>query len=384
MRRRLVTVAAVVLTAAGVFAQSPAREQLARGNALWDQRLANSAIAALEAAARDRSTAAEADEALGRLYTFKGWLQESVFPGWHDEPAYRAKALAALKASLAADPGRASARDALRIAEGFAAADKVDPAPPRPEIQALDVKLQSYQATASDPKPGSDTAPITDIVAAMEARAKAQADPAPYFTGAQILIDRGEYQRAIAMAQRGVAVSDRFINENLSAYQMTGKSQGSYARGRGTAADLIGWALFLEKDYAAAAAKLEEAERLAQGQDFGNQFHLGELTRAQNAAPRARDHYLNALALAGGPAPLRQRATQALAALQPGGANAAGFDTWLETELARRRDERKAAALKSLVDRPLPKLTLTTVDGRPYDTAALRGKVLLLNFFASW
>jgi hypothetical protein len=53
-------------------------------------------------------------------------------------------------------------------------------------------------------------------------------------------------------------------------------------------------------------------------------------------------------------------------------------------ELSRRRDERKSAALKSLVDRPLPKLTLTTVEGRPYDTAGLRGKVLLLNFFASW
>ena len=26
----------------------------------------------------------------------------------------------------------------------------------------------------------------------------------------------------------------------------------------------------------------------------------------------------------------------------------------------------------------------TTIDGKPYDTAGLRGKVLLLNFFASW
>ena len=69
---------------------------------------------------------------------------------------------------------------------------------------------------------------------------------------------------------------------------------------------------------------------------------------------------------------------------RPPGRTRGGFDAWLEAELARRRDERKAAALKSLVDRPLPKLTLTTVDGRPYDTAGLRGKVLLLNFFASW
>ncbi len=367
----------------GVFADTTAREQLARGIALWNQRLTKSAVAALEAAARDSSTAAEAHEALGRLYIFKGWQQESAFLGWHDEPGLRARAISELKAALAADPGRASAQEALRVAEEFAAAEKVDPAPPRPEIRALDAKLQ---AAGSDPRSAS-ASDLAPLVAAIDERAKAQADPSPYFTGAQILIDRGNYDRAIAMAERGAAASDRFIDENLSAYQMSGKSQGSYARGRGTAADLIGWARFLKKDYAGAAAKLEESERLSQGQDFANQFHLAELARAQTAPARARGHYLNALALSGGPGPLRQRASQALATLQAadaGAGTAGGFDAWLEAELARRRDDRKAAALKSLVDRPLPKLTLTSVDGRPFDLKSVQGKVLLLDFFASW
>jgi thiol-disulfide isomerase/thioredoxin len=367
--------AAVMAMAASITAQTPAREQLARGRALWDQRLAKSAIAALDAASRDRSTAAEAHEMLGRIYTFKGWQQEAAFPGWHDEPSYRERALAELKAAVAADPARTSAQDALRVAEGFAAAEKVDPAPPRDEVKALDARLDSYRASPS--------APVSEIVAAVEARAKAQADPAPYFTGAQILLDRGEPDRAMAMAEQGVKASDRFIDENLSAYQMTGKSQGAYDRGRAAAADLIGWALFQKKDYAGAAARLEESARLSQNQDFVNQFHLGELARAQNAPDRARDYYVNALSLAGGPAPLRQRATQALAALPRSGSDAT-FETWLDTALSKRRDERKEAALKSLVDRPLPKLTLTTVDGRPYDASTLRGKVVLLDFFASW
>jgi tetratricopeptide (TPR) repeat protein len=380
MQTLRVFTAFIVLAAApaAIGGQTTARDALARGRTLWDQRLSKSAIAALEAAARDRTTAAEAHEALGRIYMFKGWQQESVFPGWHDEPAYRTRAIAELNAAVKADPARASAQEALRIAEGFAAADKVDPAPPREEVKALDAKLESFRSAAS--------APVADIVAAIEARAQAQADPAPYFTGAQILIDRGEYDRAMALAERGAAVSDRFIDENLSAYQMSGKSDASYARGRATAADLIGWARFLKKDNAGAATKLEEAARLTQGQDFTNQFHLGELARAQNAPERARDHYLNALSLtgfSGGPPPLRQRATQALAAL-PRSDSEPSFDAWLEAELSRRREERKAAALKSLVDRPLPKLTLTAIDGRPYDTSSLRGKVLLLNFFASW
>lgn len=384
-RHSAYVMAAAVCLTAGALAQGSARDQLARGNALWDQRLANSAIASLEAAARDRATAAEAHEALGRLYTFKGWLQENAFPGWHDEPPFRARALAELRAAVAAEPGRASAQEALRTAEGFAAADKVEPAPPRPEIRALDATLQAFQrsaaASGSDPRSGSDP---DAIVAAVDARAQAQADPAPFFAGAQILIDRGEYDRAIALAEQGATASDRFIDENLSAYQMTGKSQGSRARGRAAAADLAGWALFLKKDYAAAAAKLGEAERLSQGLDFANRFHLAELARAQDAPARARDHYLDALSLSGGPAPLRQQATKALGALQSATADAGGFDAWLEAELTRRRDDRKAAALKSLVDRPLPPLALTTVEGKPYDASGLRGKVVLLNFFASW
>src|SRR6185436_8716470 len=100
---------------------------------------------------------AAAHEALGRIYTFKGWQQESVFPGWHDEPGVRAKALAELKAAVAADPARASAQEALRAAEGFAAAESVDPAPPRPEIKALDARIQA---------PGGS---VADVTAAVEA-----------------------------------------------------------------------------------------------------------------------------------------------------------------------------------------------------------------------
>ena len=370
MLNRFVIAAAVVVTAAAAFAQSPSRAPLERGIALWDQRLAKSAIAALELAARDPKSAAAAHEALGRIYTFKGWQQENAFPGWHDEPGMRAKAIAELKAAVTADKSRASAQEALRVAEGFAAAEAVDPAPPRPEIKALDARLQSLAASGA----------VADIVAAIEERAKAQADPAPYFAGAQILIDRGEYDRAIAMAERGAAVSDRSIDENLSAYQLSGKSEGSHARGRATSADLIGWALFQKKSYAAAAEKLEEASRLSQGQDFVNQFHLAELARAQNATDRAREHYLNALSLAGGPAPLRQRVTELVNGLPPAG-SAPG---WLDAELTRRRDERRSAMLRSLVDKPLPKLPLTAVNGGKFDTASLQGKVLLLNFFASW
>ncbi|MBW8866889.1 MAG: redoxin domain-containing protein [Acidobacteria bacterium] len=373
IRQKTLIAAACVLVLTVITAAqgTGGREQLTKGLALWNQRLAKSAIASLEAATKNGPTAAEAYEALGRIYTFKGWQQESAFPGWHDEPAYREKALVALRASVSANPNRQSAREALKTAEGFAAADKVDPAPPRPEIAALEAKIQ----TASEPQA---------IVAAVDARMKAQADPLPLFAGAQMLIDRNEPDRAIALAERGLAASDRFIDENLSAYQLEGKVQGTRARNGAIAADLIGWAQVEKKNYAAAAAKLQEAERLSQGLDFQTLYHIAELARLQNDLPRARDYYLNALSLAGGPAPMRQRIMPALTAIRGDAGAGMPFTKWVETELSRRREDRKNAALKSLVNRPLPPLALTTVDGLPYDAKNLRGKVVLLDFFASW
>lgn len=366
---------AFILAAAVVSGQSGGRQSLERGRTLWDQRLSKSAIAALEIASRDRETAAEALEALGRVYTFKGWRQDNIFPSWHDEPDYRERALVTLKASLAADPNRRSAQEALSEAERYAAADQVDPAPPRPEIVALDAKVEAFRSTPS--------APVSALLAAVDARAAAQADPAPLFTAAQLLIDRGEYDRAVAMAERGRTASDRFIDENVSAYQMSGKLQSSYTRGRALASDLAGWALFNKKDLVGAAARLEEAERLYQGQDFANQFHLAEGARTLDDVDAARRHYLSGLTLTGGPPALRSRATEALRALPPADGTVA-FDGWLEKEIARRREERRHAAITSLVDRPLPWLALTSLDGRPYDTRGVQGKVLLLNFFASW
>ena len=370
-------VAAGLMTAAGFArtpAQTPAQTELVRGRARWGERLSKSAIAALEVAAKDSSTAAEANEELGRIYTFKGWQQEAAFPGWHDEPSARAKALAALQASVKANPSRASAQEALKMAQEFAAAEKVDPAPPQPLIETMDAQLQMLRTATTAP-------PIEIIERAIDVRARAQADPAPYFTGAQILIDRGAYDKAIEWAERGVTASDRFVEENYSAYQMTGKAQSLNMRSRATASDLVGWAAFLKKDYATAAVRLGDAERLSQGIDFTNQIHMGELAQAQKVPARAQDHYLDALSLSGGPAPLRKKATEALATIQN---NPAGFEAWLETELAKRREDRKAAALKSLIDRPLPKLALTRVDGTPFDASMLKGKVVLLDFFASW
>src|SRR5437016_4192083 len=169
--------AAIASIAAITSAQVADGGQLARGRALWSQRLAKSAIAALEAAARNPATAAAAHEELGRIYTFKGWQQDNVFPGWHDEPSVREKALTELRAAVTADPNLASAKEALAAAERFAAAESVEPAPPRPEIKAMDAAITAASGAST---------PIAELEKRIDGRIRAQADPAPYFTGAQI------------------------------------------------------------------------------------------------------------------------------------------------------------------------------------------------------
>ena len=331
-----------LLSATMVTGADTARESLEKGQKLWQQRLSKSAIAALEVAAADPSTAAEALEALGRIYTFKGWQQEAAFPGWHDEPSYRAKALTALRASVKTDPARPSAQEALRTAEAFASADSVPPSKDK-----------------------------TDA-----------ADPAPLFAGAQQMLERGEYDRAIETANKGAESSDRFVAENLSAYQMPGKAQGFLARGHATAAGIAGWALFKKGDLAGSIKRLEEAEQLYQGLDVVNQMQLGDVERARKSPERAREHYLNALSL-NASAPQRETLLNALATVQPTELSN-GFDAWLQGQLDTRREARRAAALRSIVNKPLPALPLTTLDGKPFDLQALKGKVVLLDFFASW
>ena len=366
----------VLLGTAAAYSQSNAAAQLTLGHRLWEQRLSKSATAALEAATRDRSTAAEAWEALGRIYMFKGWQQEGVFPGWHDETEYRDKAIAAFEAALEADASRTSAAEGLKQARAFQAAPGVvPPAPPRPEVAKIDAAIEKWR--------GSDR-PVAELESLLEDRTRLQADPAPYFTAAQMLIERREFARATDLATRGEYAASRFIDENEGAYKMAGKARGARDRSRAAALNIRGVVALERMEFDQAARFLEEAERLTRGQDLAVQVHLGDLAMAQKDLDRAQTHYVNALTLTGGSAPLRNRATEALMGIRASLEDGAGFDAWLDETVRRRREERRSQLLRSAIDRALPPLALSGLDGRPVDLSAWRGKVLLLNFFSSW
>lgn len=373
---RVTTIALILAGFAAAYAQTNAPSRLEKAHRLWDQRLANSAIAAFEKATKNPADAAEAWEALGRIYMFKGWQQEGAFPGWHDETDARAKAVDALKRAVAADPKRTSAAEALKQALAFASSSTVvPPAPPRPEVVALDAKIEAW---------AKSKAPVSELEALMAARAKLQADPAPFFTVAHMLIDRKEYARAQAYANDGRLASARFTHENESAYLMTGKYRNFAARNRAAGLVISGTIALARMDFTQAETLLEQADRMTHGDDVAAQVRLGDLAMARKDLDRAETHYVNALSLTGGPGPLRTHATEALMNIRASLEDSAGFDAWLEETVKRRREERRAQALKSVLNRPLPPVALTSLDGKRIDPASFRGKTLLLNFFSSW
>lgn len=244
-----------------------------------------------------------------------------------------------------------------------------------PAVQ--DALIEAYAATPS-------TDPQT-LLAAINARTRMRPDPAPYLVGANALVARAALvDDAIRLAEASMPAAETFVNENIGSYKMSGKVQGSLNRSRASATDLIGWANFLKKNADTATAKLEEAERLSRSLDGVNQFHLGELARSRGDFEKAREYYLNQLTLQTPPLIMAQGKKALAEVYGKLGNNSADFETYLKDELDRRHEARRTALVRSMVDQRLPDMKLTAVSGGTIDVAGLRGKVLMLNFFASW
>jgi len=418
MGARAVALAAALALTGGAAAQPAAdagQKALQDGERLWRLKRTRSALEAFEKAAQSNQHAAGARQRIGRIYFFKGWEAEGAFPGWHEEVGYREKALAAFDEALkqapaspearlwrwkalrglgrdagpepasAPAPDDAQAEQIQKLRADKRHAELIEPArafaqrfPESERLPAVyDALIEAFQATPSTP--------VETIAAVISARIAARPDPGAYVAGANLLVSRGALDQGAKLAVELVPAAETFIDENLGSYKLAEKARGSLNRTRATSADVVGWILFLKGDASGAEAKLLEAERLSRGQDFTNQLHLAELRRKKGEPKEARERYLNALSLAGGAEAQRAAAQKQLAALRASeGQAAAGFSAWLKSELDRRREERRAQALGSMLDRAVPKLPLASLSGEPIDISKLRGKVLLYKFFASW
>ena len=322
----------------------------------------NSAEQALIAAAKTAATAAEAHYWLGRIYEFKG-NNEGMFPGFHEQVSYRARAEAEFKAAGTPKP------EWSLEAQGFANA-----------LRAADAAIVKLQA---DPQ-----ASPSAIREAIEYRIKLRPDPMSYVTGANLLLSRNaDLPFVLQLAADGKVVGERFIRENESSYKLDGKVQASLDRNAAAFADMAGLALFLQGDMNGAEVRLAEAARLFRNNDLNNQLHLADLSARRNDRSTAEDHFLNAIELAYTPetAPQRSRAEAALLKLRAStGESADESKAWLSEMLDRKRQQRRNAMTSSMQGRKLPALVLKDMQGNNVDLRAERGNVVLLNFFAAW
>ena len=421
----------------------------ALGQLEWRVLHTASAIRAFERVATDPKVGADAQFGLGRIYAFRGWQAEGAFPGWHEEVDQRPRALAAytragelrptwpaphvalgeallldgqaepalaaFDAALLLAPGDADARRGRAralSALGRAGADgAVAPDAEQGALAALDASIKAGPASQAAADAGAfvraypysprlveaydrllaayqawPEAPAADVIAAVSRRVALRPDPAGYYAGAALMLSRPtQVTRVRALAEAGAAAGETFILENRSSYKLDGKVQASRDRNHAQAADLVGWAAFLQGATTTAATKLEESARLWNGADFLNQYHRAELAKKNGDADTARERYYEALSLQGGPPPLRASARASLGALYAdAGTPAADATPAIDRELERRREERRLALVGSALGKSLPPLAVTTVAGTPVDLLAERGNVTLLNFFAAW
>jgi hypothetical protein len=244
-------------------------------------------------------------------------------------------------------------------------------------VDVYDALLEAYQATPSTP-PGL-------FADAVEARSKYRNDPGPILTAANLLVSKNtDLDRAIRLAGKSVDAAQQWIDQNFGAYKLAEKAQNSLRRSRASAADTAGWAYFARKDLRQTEAKLFEAEQLSRGQDAANQYHIAEFQLWQQQWEIAQEHYLACLSLTA-PPPLQAAARKSLVEVYARlGNESSGLDKYLDAELTRRMETRRNESLGSLLDQRAPSLKLNDVNGRPFDLASLRGKVVLLNFFTSW
>jgi hypothetical protein len=397
----------------------------AKGRIYWRLLRTAAAEQALLTAAKTPAYAAEAQYWLGRIYFFKGWQAENAFPGWHEEVAYRPRAIAAFTAARDAKPdwylphvglgdalkadgkeaeanaeyakaaglGRpdtsaeTAAFDAIKSAQqsqqwsvvversrAFMIAHKESPR----LVEVYDALLAAYQAMPS--------APAAEVRTAIDARIALRPDPMSYTLGATLLLARrADLPHVEQLAELGRGVGERFIRENESSYKLDGKVQGSLDRTAAAFADIAGWSAYLQKKLPLAEQRLAEAARLSRGLDATNQSHLGELSKAKGDLETARGHYLTVLGLAGATPSQREAAKSALADIRAkSGENPAEFETWLADALERERNERRKAVLSNMVGKPMPDLVLPDMQGKMVDLRGERGNVVLLNFFSAW
>jgi thiol-disulfide isomerase/thioredoxin len=187
---------------------------------------------------------------------------------------------------------------------------------------------------------------------------------------------------AIAFSQRSVALArDEFKNKPWDMDQkrwerVSNQTIGNYL-------DTYGWALYQKGSYSEALVNLKEAFLLASEPTI--EYHLGMALAREGQQDSALTHL--AAALAGQLEDPGQTRSDFESVYLDRYKNKKGLEEMLaqaRTRAAVQQQKADSADAASVVGRPAPDFTLSALDGTIYKLSEQRGRVIVLDFWATW
>lgn len=198
------------------------------------------------------------------------------------------------------------------------------------------------------------------------------------------LISKGEQmEKALAIAQKGIAIAaKRDVRTDIGYLQQShGQWEKDAAYMHGMIADTYGEGLMKVGKYEEAEKVLEESNTLMESDDPDNNARLVECYVKNGKNDKAISLSYASLVKGKGNQQLLEAYKTAYTTVK--GSNA-GFDSVLTVAKNESVKELKAKLKKEIIDQPSIDFELKSLDGSTVKLSDLKGKVVVLDFWATW
>jgi len=247
-----------------------------------------------------------------------------------------------------------------------------------PEILGS-VYTQLFRVEAGDPRSSAED--LADAIRGMD-RYEESNFHIKYAMAAETLADRGiELAYAEDLARRGIPAMERYMEEGRADYGTDYERNAKFFNAQ--MHDALGWVLIREGKRREGEAELRTAYRL-NPDDPHVLYHRGRLAEQDHDMAAAERWYARGVVVQTSRTNPNSAALEAVYQERHG--SLAGFNA----DLARLRDadtrSRRGRVLAARLSPPraVPSFALATLDGAKVSLDALRGKIVVINFWGLW